>query len=85
VKRVEELTCRGPKGMNMTFKPELNRPAFVARFNWVESGDRTRGEFTRHINEFADSMASAVADAEVRKSQVGSKQEADALSNGRPI
>lgn len=66
VKRVEEITCRGPKDMYVTFKPTLNQPEFVAAFNWVELGDRTHDEFRAHIERFCASMISAVDDKTVR-------------------
>jgi len=66
VKRVEESTCSGPKGMYVTFKPTLNRPEFVATFNWLEVGDRTSGEFRSHIEKFSASMMSSVNDSTVR-------------------
>jgi len=66
VKRVEQITCRGPKDMHVTFKPTLNKPEFVVTFNWVELGDRTRDEFRRHIEEFSASISSAVNDETVR-------------------
>jgi hypothetical protein len=53
IKRMEEITCRGPKDMHVTFEPELNEPVFVARFNWVRTGDRTHEEFERHVAAFA--------------------------------
>lgn len=66
VKRVEEITCRGPKDMHVTFKPTLNKPEFVATFNWVELGDRTSDEFRSHIEKFSTSIASAVNDSTVQ-------------------
>jgi hypothetical protein len=54
--------------MHVTFKPDLNKPAFVAVFNWVAWHGRTHAEFTRHVNEFADSMKQAVKDAEIHTS-----------------
>jgi hypothetical protein len=71
-KRVQELTCRGPRDMHVTFKPELNRPEFVARFNWVAWHGRTHAEFARHVSEFAHSIKQEVADAEVHTSEVSS-------------
>jgi hypothetical protein len=67
-KRVQELTCRGPKDMHVTFKPELNKPEFIAVFNWVAWHGRTHAEFTRHIDEFASAMKKAVTDAEIHTS-----------------
>lgn len=66
VKRVEEITCRGPKDMHVTFKPTLNRPEFVATFNWIELGDRTHDEFTSYVEKFSASMMSTVNDKTVR-------------------
>jgi hypothetical protein len=65
-KRLEELTCRGPRDMHITFKPDLNRRSFVAQFNWLEVHGRTREEFQRHVGDFSSSMARAVKDADVR-------------------
>jgi hypothetical protein len=65
-KRVEEVTCRGPKGLHMTFMPELNKPAFVAKFNWLISEDRTHDEFHEHVSSFANDIAHAVEEADVR-------------------
>ena len=66
VKRVEEITCRGPKDLRVTFKPTLNRPEFVATFNWIELGDRTYDEFRSHVEKFSASMMSTVNDKTVR-------------------
>jgi len=66
VKRVEEITCRGPKDVHVTFKPTLNKPEFVVTFNWVELGDRTSDEFRSLIEKFSASMLSAVNDKTVR-------------------
>jgi len=66
VKRVEEITCRGPKDMHVTFKPTLNSPEFVATFNWIELGDRTPDEFKGHIEKFSAAMTNAVNDKTVR-------------------
>lgn len=65
-KRVEEITCRGPKDMHITFKPALSGPEFVATFNWLELGDRTPDEFKRHVSGFTASMTRAVNDGNVR-------------------
>ena len=65
-KRVEEISCFGPKKMNITFQPELNRMAYTARFNWLELNDRTRGEFENHVATFAQAMRDAVADSDIR-------------------
>lgn len=66
VKRVEEITCRGPQDLHVTFKPSLNQPEFVAKFNWVDIDGRTPEEFERHISQFASSMTTAVADENLR-------------------
>jgi hypothetical protein len=55
-KRVEEISCRGPKDMHITFKPALNKLEFVATFNWLEIGDRSPEEFQRHIASFVTSL-----------------------------
>jgi len=66
VKRVEEIACSGPREMNITFQPALNRPQFTAKFNWVELNDgRTHDEFTHHIQSFARSMTRTVNDESV--------------------
>ena len=65
-KRTEEVSCVGPKRMNVTFQPELNRPEFTVRFNWVEWHGRTRDEFEQHVRTFAAAMTRAVPDAEVQ-------------------
>jgi hypothetical protein len=64
-KRVEEISCFGPKKMNITFQPELNRMAYTARFNWLELNDRTRDEFETHVAAFAEAMRDAVADSDI--------------------
>jgi hypothetical protein len=64
-KRLDEITCAGPKRMNVVFQPELNRPEFTAHFNWVEWHGRTREEFDGHIRKFAAAMTSAVPEARV--------------------
>ncbi len=64
-KRTEEITCAGPKRMNVTFQPELNRSEFTVRFNWVEWHGRTRDEFEQHVQDFAAAMTRAVPDAQV--------------------
>ena len=64
-KRPEEITCTGPKRMNVTFQPELNRAEFTVRFNWVEWHGRTRDEFEQHVKTFAAEMTRAVPDAQV--------------------
>lgn len=66
VKRVEEITCRGPQDMYVTFKPSLNQPEFVAKFNWIDFDGRTPAEFKRHVSQFASSMTTAVADKNLR-------------------
>jgi hypothetical protein len=66
LKRPEEITCRGPRNMNVTFAPELNRHTFVAHFNWLEIGSRSRSEFERHAAEFVSALKSALPDADVQ-------------------
>jgi hypothetical protein len=66
VKRIEEVRCRGPKKMNITFQPELNRPLYVAKFNWLESDYRTRAEFDRHVAGFVQSLRLAIADPDIK-------------------
>lgn len=62
VKRVEEITCRGPRDMYVTFKPALNKPEFVAKFNWLDFDGRTPEEFKRHVQAFSASISAAVDD-----------------------
>lgn len=66
VKRVEEVTCRGPKDMYITFQPSLNKPEFVAKFNWVDFDGRTPDEFKRHVSAFAASITTAVNDKNLK-------------------
>jgi hypothetical protein len=66
LKRPEEILCRGPRNMNVTFVPELNRHAFVARFNWLEIGGRSREEFERHTSEFVQALENALPDVELQ-------------------
>jgi hypothetical protein len=65
-KRVEEITCRGPRDMHITFRPTLNKPEFVATFNWLELGDRKPEEFERHIASFTSSLTRTANDSNVR-------------------
>jgi hypothetical protein len=65
VKRVEEITCRGPKDMYVTFEPSLNKPEFVAKFNWIEFDGRTADEFKRHISRFSSSLTTTIDDKNV--------------------
>jgi hypothetical protein len=65
-KRVEDITCSGPKRMNVLFEPELNRREYKVHFNWVEWHGRTREEFDGHVQQFAAAMTAAVPDAKVR-------------------
>ncbi|MBM0105944.1 hypothetical protein JM946_14525 [Steroidobacter sp. S1-65] len=66
VKRVEEITCRGPRDMYVTFKPALNKPEFVAKFNWLDFNGRTPEEFKRHVQAFSSSITTAVDDESVQ-------------------
>jgi hypothetical protein len=65
-KRVEDITCSGPKRMNVLFEPELNRREYKVHFNWVEWHGRTQQEFDSHVQKFAAAMTAAVPDATVR-------------------
>lgn len=65
-KRVEDITCSGPKRMNVLFEPELNRREYTVHFNWVEWHGRTREEFEGHVQKFAAAMTAAVPEAKVR-------------------
>lgn len=62
-KRTEEVVCVGPKRMNVTFAPELNRPLFTIHLDWVEVGDRTRAEFDGHVRQLTSAIRTAVPDA----------------------
>lgn len=64
-KRTEEINCTGPKRMNVTFAPELNRPEYRIHFDWLEVDDRTSAEFEGHVSRLAAAMTAAVPDAEV--------------------
>lgn len=52
IKRVEEITCRGPQDLYLTFQPTTNKPEFVARFSWVDSPERTHEAFLRQVAAF---------------------------------
>jgi hypothetical protein len=64
-KRVGDITCSGPKRMNVTFEPDLREREYVVHFNWVEWHGRTREEFDAHVKTFAAAMTAAVPDAKV--------------------
>jgi len=64
-KRTEEMVCVGPKRMNVTFAPELNRPEFTIHLDWLEVGDRTRAEFDGHVEKLTAALTEAVPDAKV--------------------
>jgi hypothetical protein len=71
VKRVEEITCEGPRKMNIRFQPDLSRPRYSATFTWLEVDDRTRAEFDGHVAGFVQSMRLAIADPDVAISVAG--------------
>jgi hypothetical protein len=68
-KRIEEVTCKGPKSMNVTFAPALNKAEFVVRFNWVAWHGRTHEEFATHVSNFTGSLRQVLPDVEIRASQ----------------
>lgn len=60
IKRVEELTCRGPRDLHMTFRPVHNRAEFIAEFTWLDTGGRTPEEFADLVQRFSSAMAMTV-------------------------
>lgn len=66
VKRVEEIMCRGPRDLHLTFQPTMNKAEFVAEFTWVDTSDRTREEFMRHVTQFKSDLGAAVGKTNVR-------------------
>jgi hypothetical protein len=66
IKRVEEIKCRGPKGMHLVFQPTMNKAEFVAEFTWVDTSDRTHAEFMRHVAQFKSDLGATVGEGNVR-------------------
>jgi len=66
IKRVEEIKCRGPKGLHLMFQPAMDKPQFVAGFTWVNSADRSHEEFMRHVSTFKTELAAVVGESNVR-------------------
>lgn len=66
IKRVEQITCRGPDGLHLTFQPSLNRPEFVAHFSWANVAGRTHDEFLSHVATFQTELSSEVGKDRVR-------------------
>jgi hypothetical protein len=65
IKRVQEITCHGPKDVNLTFQPSLNQSEFVAKFSWVDSGARTHAAFIDLVSEFVQSIGTVVGEGNV--------------------
>jgi hypothetical protein len=65
IKRVEEVTCHGPKNINLTFQPSLNKSEFVAKFSWVDSAVRTHHEFADLVSAFGRSIGAVVGESNV--------------------
>jgi hypothetical protein len=66
VKRVEEISCRGPRDLHLVFQPTLNKPQFVAEFSWVDLSGRTHAEFMGHVEKFRSQLSSALGEDNVR-------------------
>ena len=66
VKRVEEIKCRGPMDLHLTFQPTMNKAEFVAKFTWVDTSDRTHEEFMRHVIRFKSELGATVGENNVR-------------------
>lgn len=66
LKRVEEIKCRGPKGLHLVFQPSLNKAEFVAKFTWVDSSDRTHEEFMSHVATFKSELSAAVGKTNIK-------------------
>jgi hypothetical protein len=70
-KRVDEITCRGPKDLHLTFMPSLNRAEFVADFSWLDSSNRSHKEFVHHVADFKKTLAAAVGSENVSENKTG--------------
>lgn len=69
IKRVEEIKCRGPKGLHLMFQPTMNKAEFVAKFTWVDTADRTHQEFMRHVAQFKNDLGAVVGETNVRATE----------------
>jgi hypothetical protein len=66
VKRIEEITCKGPDDLHLVFQPSLNKEEFVAKFSWADLGRRTHEEFMKHVLNFKNELDSSLRDHYVR-------------------
>jgi hypothetical protein len=66
IKRVEEITCRGPRDLHLVFQPSPNKPQFVAKFSWADISGRTHEEFMNHVTRFEKELSSAIGEDNVR-------------------
>jgi hypothetical protein len=65
MKRTEEIACRGPNDLRLTFQPSLNKHEFVAEFSWADVGGRTHEEFMSYVLNFKNAFSSIFGDDHV--------------------